>query len=103
MLEILGRIGLLLYVPRMRGLNACWLDGDEIFGVDWPNLPMKMEPIVSSETSAIKSQTPGNYPKRNKLHLQHGESLESRLNLTSCIFQHITPILYVALHRHWHT
>jgi len=32
------------------------------------HLPMKMEPIVSSETSAIKSQTPGNYPKRNKLH-----------------------------------
>jgi len=26
-----------------------------------------MEPIVSSETSATKSQTPGNYPKRNKL------------------------------------
>jgi len=26
-----------------------------------------MKPIVSSETSAIKSQTPGNYPKRNKL------------------------------------
>ena len=37
-----------------------------------------MEPIVSSETSAIKSQTPGNYPKRNKLHLQHGESLRTR-------------------------
>jgi len=33
---------------------------------------------VSSETSAIKSQTPGNYPKRNKLHLQHGESLRTR-------------------------
>jgi len=33
MLEILGRIGLLLYVPRMRGLNACWLDDDGIFGV----------------------------------------------------------------------
>ena len=32
------------------------------------HLPVKMEPIVSSETSAIKSQTPGNYPKRNKLH-----------------------------------
>jgi len=40
---------------------------------------MKMEPIVSSETSAIKSQTPGNYPKRNKLHLQHGESLRTRM------------------------
>jgi len=38
-----------------------------------------MEPILSSETSAIKSQTPGNYPKRNKLHLQHGESLKRRL------------------------
>jgi len=28
---------------------------------------MKMEPIVSSETSAIRTQMPGNYPKRNKL------------------------------------
>ena len=37
---------------------------------------MKMEPIVSSETSAIK--TPGNYPKRNNLHLEHGESLRTR-------------------------
>jgi len=29
---------------------------------------MKMEPIVSSETSAIRTQTLGNYPKRNNLH-----------------------------------
>ena len=28
---------------------------------------MKMEPIVSSETSAIRTQAPGNYPKRNNL------------------------------------
>ena len=34
------------------------------------HLPMKMEPIVSSETSAIRIQTPGNYPKRNKLQSQ---------------------------------
>ena len=40
---------------------------------------MKMKPIVSSETSAIRTQTPGNYPKRNKLHLEHGESLKTRL------------------------
>jgi len=33
------------------------------------HLPMKMEPIVSSETSAIRTRTPGNYPKRNKLQL----------------------------------
>jgi len=32
---------------------------------------------VSSETSAIRTQTPGNYPKRNKLHLEHGESLKT--------------------------
>jgi len=37
-----------------------------------------MEPIVSSETSAIRTQTTGNYPKRNKLHLEHGESLKTR-------------------------
>ena len=40
---------------------------------------MKMEPIVSSETSAIRTQTPGNYPKRNKLHLEHGERLKTSL------------------------
>jgi len=40
---------------------------------------MKMEPIVSSETSAIRTQTPGNYPKRNNLHLEHGESLRTRI------------------------
>ena len=39
---------------------------------------MKMEPIVSSETSALRTQTPGNYPKRNNLHLEHGESLRTR-------------------------
>jgi len=39
---------------------------------------MKMEPTVSSETSAIRTQTPGNYPKRKKLHLEHGESSKTR-------------------------
>ena len=29
---------------------------------------MKMEPIESSETSAFRTQTPGNYPKENMLH-----------------------------------
>jgi len=47
---------------------------------------MKMEPIVSSETSAIRTQTPGNYPKRNNLHLEHGESLRTKLphNIIRC-------------------
>jgi len=39
---------------------------------------MKMEPIMSSETSAIRIQTPGNYPERNKLHLEHGESFKNK-------------------------
>ena len=43
------------------------------------HLPMKMEPIVSSETSAIRTQTPENYPERNKLNLEHGESLKTRI------------------------
>ena len=47
---------------------------------------MKMEQIVSSETSAIRTQTPGNYPKRNNLHLEHGESLRTITNsFKSCI------------------
>jgi len=40
------------------------------------HLPMKMEPIEGSETSAFKPQTPGNYPKENILHKEHGESLK---------------------------
>jgi hypothetical protein len=40
-----------------------------------------MEPIEGSETSAFKTQTPGNYPKENILHKEQGESLKSR-NIT---------------------
>jgi len=50
---------------------------------------MKMEPIVSSETSAIRTQTPGNYPKRNNLHLEHDESLRTKL----CIACSITNVM----------
>ena len=39
---------------------------------------MKMELIDGSETSAIRTQTPENYPKENILHIEHGESLKSR-------------------------
>jgi len=39
---------------------------------------MKMELIDGSETSAIRTQTPGNYPKESILHTEHGESLKSR-------------------------
>ena len=53
---------------------------------------MKMEPIVSSETSAIRTQTPGNYPKRNNLHLEHGESLRTRF-INSCF---IISLLYAS-------
>jgi len=46
------------------------------------HLPMKMEPIVSSETSAIRTQTPGNYPKRNKL--QQCSSLKMIFRIETC-------------------
>ena len=42
-----------------------------------------MEPIRGSETSAIKTQTPGNYPKRNILQLKQGESLKTTLFINS--------------------
>jgi hypothetical protein len=40
---------------------------------DMMNLPMKMEPIESSETSANNTQTPGTYPKESKLQI-HDEA-----------------------------
>jgi hypothetical protein len=43
------------------------------------HLPMKMEQTVCSETSTYKIQTPGNYPEKNIHHLQHGESLKSKI------------------------
>ena len=57
------------------------------------HLSMKMELTVSSETSAIRIQTPGNYPKRNKLHLEHGENLKTRiLTIFKCV-----RIVYIEL------
>jgi hypothetical protein len=41
---------------------------------------MKMEETECFETSAYKIQTPGNYPEENIEHLQHGESLKSRIH-----------------------
>jgi len=40
---------------------------------------MKIEPIEDFETSAIRTKTPGNYPKEIILHIEHGESLKSRM------------------------
>ena len=48
--------------------------------------PMKMEQIVSSETSALKAQTPGDYPENTIRHSTHGESLKSRLTFTFFIY-----------------
>jgi len=38
---------------------------------------MKMELMECSETSAIRTQMPGNFPKENTLHIEHGVSLKS--------------------------
>jgi hypothetical protein len=50
------------------------------------HLPVKMELIESSETSANNTQMLGTYPKESKLHLKHGENLKSRKLLYICIF-----------------
>ena len=42
---------------------------------------MKMELLVSSETSALKAQTPEDYPKDTIRHSTHGESFKSRIPL----------------------
>jgi len=38
-----------------------------------------MEQTECSETPEYKIQTPGNYPKENIQHTEHGESLKSRI------------------------
>ena len=40
---------------------------------------------MSSETSEIRSQKPRNYPKRNKLYLENGESLKIRISHEICL------------------
>ena len=52
------------------------------------HLPMKMEPIEGSETSDIRTKTPGNYPKENILHIEHGESLKSIKHWNDVTFEY---------------
>ena len=40
---------------------------------------MKIEQTECSETSAYKIQTTENYPEESIQHLEHGESLKSRI------------------------
>ena len=55
------------------------------------HLPMKMEPIRCSETSAIKTQTTGNYQKRNILQLKHDESLKT---ISSAQYNAVQPVKF---------
>jgi len=65
-----------------------------IFMGRWIHLPMKMEPIEGSETSAFKTKTTGNYPKENILHIEHGESLKSRIDTTCSRFCYYIAFSY---------
>jgi hypothetical protein len=55
-----------------------------------------MEQIECSETSAYKIQTPGNHPEENIQHTEHGESLKSKIFVSSIranvwlVFRHFT-------------
>ena len=50
------------------------------------HLPLKMELIEGSETSANHNRTPGKYPKEYIKESEHGESLKSRQH---CLFYEI--------------
>ena len=73
---------------------------------------MKMEPIVSSKMLAIRTQTPGNYPKRNKLQVPNSFDLTVSFKFLNFSFQicllyvpkmspsitsYIVEIIYIAL------
>jgi hypothetical protein len=66
-----------VYVAVVSRICWGWLPTQSFF----IHLPMKMESIEGSETSAIRTKTPGNYPKENILHIEHGESLKSKIHL----------------------
>jgi len=52
---------------------------------------MKMEQTECSETSAYKIQTPGNYPEESIQHTEHGESLKSKMYLTTNGMENTRP------------
>ena len=64
-----------------------------------------MEPIVSSETSATKSQTPGNYPKRNKLQVNLAYSSANLRTLILATFNVVWSIriLFCVFRTFWIT
>ena len=58
------------------GINTPHVPSQSFF----THLPMKMEPIEGSETSAIRTKTPGNYPKDNILQMRIYSGLLRRTN-----------------------
>jgi hypothetical protein len=54
-----------------------------------------------SETSASKFQTPGNYPKESRPHLEQGESLTSIIICVKTYFRHVHMLIcYISLNSH---
>jgi hypothetical protein len=57
---------------------------------------MKLEPKGGSETSAFRTHTPGNYPKENMLHKEHGYSrglfVRESIVIRNCGVQAVGPI-----------
>jgi hypothetical protein len=55
-------------------------------------LPMKMEETGCSETSAYKTQTPGNYPEESTQHSEQGESLKSVIHFIQSVDTFNVPV-----------
>ena len=75
------------------------------------HLPAYEDGTECSETSAYEIQAPGNYPKENIQHTEHGESLKSRLQnftartalTTSCSLFLLALTQHNTTHHHHYT
>jgi hypothetical protein len=70
---------------------------NEVYFID---LPLKMELIQCSETSAISTETLGKHPKEIIFHLTHGESLKSSVGVCMYVYLYVRmpACMYVCLY-----
>jgi hypothetical protein len=61
---------------------------------------LKIELTLGSETSAFKTQTPGNNPEDYTLYSQHGESLKSTITVSQHANLYVMDLVYNTAKKH---